>query len=360
MKNIYNFAVIGVGGYIAPKHLQAIKDTGNKIVATLDIHNSVGILDRFAYDIKFFTKFERFDRYIDKIKTSEREKIDFISICSPNYLHDYHIKFALRNGASAICEKPLVLNPWNLERLIKLESEYGKKIFTVLQLRLHPLIVSLRERILNSNNSQKHEIFLTYITPRGPWYLQSWKGNISKSGGIASNIGIHFFDMLIWIFGSVVNSEVHLSEPKKMAGFLELKNANVRWYLSIDSDDVNSDLKSIREIIVDGEKIDFSNGFTGLHTKVYENILEGKGFGLNDAKPSIDLAYKIRNSEITQNFAKFHPSLAKILPRMNLTNLKLDNHIENQNLKNSFIDYSPKMILKEKKKNLSSDKSAAY
>ena len=313
MKNIYNFAVIGVGGYIAPKHLQAIKDTGNKIVATLDIHNSVGILDRFGFDIKFFTNFERFDRYIDKIKTSEREKIDFISICSPNWLHDYHIRFTLRNDASAICEKPLVINPWNLERLIKLESEYGKKIFTVLQLRLHPLIVSLRKRILNSNNSQKHEIFLTYITPRGSWYLQSWKGDISKSGGIVSNIGIHFFDMLIWIFGSVVNSEVYFSEEKKLSGFLELKHANVRWFLSTDINDIQNGSGVTREIIVDGEKIDFTNGFTDLHTKVYKNILEGKGFGLNDAKPSIDLAYKIRNSDITQNFEKSHPLIRKIL-----------------------------------------------
>ena len=313
MKNIYNFAVIGVGGYIAPKHLQAIKDTGNKIVATLDIHNSVGILDRFDFDIKFFTNFERFDRYIDKIKTSEREKIDFISICSPNWLHDYHIRFTLRNDASAICEKPLVINPWNLERLIKLESEYGKKIFTVLQLRLHPLIVSLRKRILNSNNSQKHEIFLTYITPRGSWYLQSWKGDLSKSGGIASNIGIHFFDMLIWIFGSVVNSEVYFSEEKKLSGFLELKHANVRWFLSTDINDIQNGSGVTREIIVDGEKIDFTTGFTDLHTKVYKNILEGKGFGLNDAKPSIDLAYKIRNSDITQNFEKSHPLIRKIL-----------------------------------------------
>ena len=313
MKNIKNFAVIGVGGYIAPKHLQAIKDTGNKIVATLDINNSVGILDRFAYDIEFFTNFERFDRYIDKIKANESEKIDFISICSPNWLHDSHIRFALRNDANPICEKPLVINPWNLDRLRELEHEYGKKIFTVLQLRLHPLIVSLRKRILNSNNSQKHEIFLTYITPRGPWYLQSWKGDISKSGGIGVNIGIHFFDMLIWIFGPVVNSEVYFSEPKKMSGFLELKNANIRWYLSTDFNDMQNGSKAIREIIVDEEKIDFTNGFTDLHTKIYENILEGKGFGLNDAEPSIDLVYKIRNSEITRNFERSHPYLRKIL-----------------------------------------------
>ncbi|KKK62194.1 hypothetical protein LCGC14_3006780, partial [marine sediment metagenome] len=240
MKNIYNFAVIGVGGYIAPRHLQAIKKTGNKIVATFDINNSVGILDQFSLDIKFFISFERFDRYIDKIRTNSMDKIDFISICSPNWLHDYHIRFTLRNDATPICEKPLVLNPWNLERLVELEHEFGKKIYTVLQLRLHPLIVNLRKRILNSSNSRKHEIILTYITPRGSWYLQSWKGDISKSGGIATNIGIHFFDMLIWIFGPVVNSEVYFSEPKKMSGFLELKRANVSWFLSTDINDLQS------------------------------------------------------------------------------------------------------------------------
>ena len=350
MKKMYNFAVIGVGGYIAHKHLQAIKETGNRILATYDINDSVGVLDHFSFDIKFFSNFERFDRYIDKIRTSDVNKIDFISICSPNWLHDYHIKFALRNDASAICEKPLVLNPWNLEKLKDLEQKSGKKIFTVLQLRLHPLIVTLRKRVLKSNNLQKHDVTLTYITPRGLWYLQSWKGDISKSGGVATNIGIHFFDILIWIFGPVVNTEVHLSEPNKMAGFLELKNANVRWYLSIDSDDVHSDSKAIREIIVDGEKIDFSNGFNGLHTKVYENILQGKGFRIDEAKASIDLVYKIRNSEITQNFENFHPSLAERLPQMNLTDLKLDNYIENQNLQKSISDHSPKVILKEKRK----------
>ena len=313
MKNIYNFAVIGVGGYIAPRHLQAIKKTGNKIVATFDINNSVGILDQFSLDIKFFISFERFDRYIDKIRTNSMDKIDFISICSPNWLHDYHIRFTLRNDATPICEKPLVLNPWNLERLVELEHEFGKKIYTVLQLRLHPLIVNLRKRILNSSNSRKHEIILTYITPRGSWYLQSWKGDISKSGGIATNIGIHFFDMLIWIFGPVVNSEVYFSEPKKMSGFLELKRANVSWFLSTDINDLQSSSQSIRKIIVDGEEIDFTNGFTDLHTKVYEDIFQGKGFRLNDAKPSIDLAYEIRNSEITQNFENPHPLLRKIM-----------------------------------------------
>ena len=313
MKNVYNFAIIGVGGYVAPKHLHAIKKTGNRVVATFDINNSVGILDQFSYDIKFFTNFERFDRYIDKIRTNDMDKIDFISICSPNWLHDYHIRFALRNDAYPICEKPLVLNPWNLERLRNLEHQFGKEIFTVLQLRLHPLIITLRKRILKSDNLQKHDITLTYITPRGSWYLRSWKGDISKSGGVATNIGIHFFDMLIWIFGPVVNSEVYLSEPKKMSGFLELKNTNVRWYLSTDPNDLQADLKSIREIIIDGKKIDFSNGFTDLHTKVYENILQGKGFRIDDVKPSIDLVYKIRNSEITQNFEKSHPLLKKIL-----------------------------------------------
>lgn len=236
-----------------------------------------------------------------------------MSICSPNWLHDYHIRFSLRNGLNVICEKPLVLNPWNLDRIEELEKVSGKKIFTVLQLRLHLSIIALKEKIKNLNSSEKHEIILTCITPRGPWYLQSWKGDISKSGGIATNIGIHFFDMLIWIFGSVVNCEVYFSKPTKMSGFLELKNANIRWYLSTDVNDLQSGSHAIRKITIDGEKIDFSSGFANLHTKVYENIFQGKGYGTKDARPSIELSYKIRNSEITQNLEKFHPFLRKIL-----------------------------------------------
>lgn len=313
MKDTYNFAIIGVGGYIAPKHLQAINETGNILQAALDTNDSVGVLDQYFPKAKFFTEFERFDRYIDKISNDNKKKIQFLSICSPNWLHDYHIKFALRNGLNIICEKPLVITPWNLDRIEELEKASAKKIFTVLQLRLHPSIIALKKKIKNLNSSEKHEVILTYITPRGPWYLQSWKGDISKSGGIATNIGIHFFDMLISIFGTVVNSEVYFSKPKKMSGFLELKKANIRWYLSTDVNDLQSGSHVIRYITIDGEKSDFSSGFSNLHTKVYENIFQGKGFRIKDARPSIELSYKIRNSEITHNIEKVHPLLRKIL-----------------------------------------------
>jgi UDP-N-acetyl-2-amino-2-deoxyglucuronate dehydrogenase len=298
-----NFALIGAAGYVAPKHLKAIKDTGNNLVAALDKSDSVGILDSFSYDISFFTEFERFDRHAEKLRrTDENGKIDYVSICSPNYLHDAHIRFALRIGADAICEKPLVLNPWNLDAIKLMEEETGKKVYNVLQLRIHPSIIELKNKIDIDNKEKKYNIDLTYITSRGKWYFNSWKGDIAKSGGIATNIGIHFFDMLIWLFGSVKYQEVHVSESKKMAGFIELDRANVRWFLSADNTDLPEQAKqnsipTFRSITIDGDEIEFSGGFADLHTLVYKDILEGRGYGIEDARPSLNLVSSIRNTK---------------------------------------------------------------
>ena len=313
-----NFAITGVAGYIAPRHLKAIKDTNNKLIAATDPHDSVGILDRFFYDVSFFTEFERFDRHLEKLRhSSNEEHIHYLSICSPNHLHDAHIRLALRIGADAICEKPLVINPWNLDALQELEQETGKKINTVLQLRLLPSLINLKNSIQGKYMDHKANVILTYITSRGLWYNYSWKGVNEKSGGIATNIGIHFFDMLLWLFGSVQNSVVHISENWKIGGFLELQNANVEWFLSIDKNDLPPEVLSngqptFRSIIVDGEEVKFSEGFTDLHTKVYEGILEGKGFGINDARPSIKLVHEIRNSIISSNREPVHPYIEKI------------------------------------------------
>ena len=308
-----NFAITGVAGYIAPRHLKAIKDTNNRLIAATDPHDSVGILDRFFYDVSFFTEFERFDRHLEKLRhSSDEEQIHYLSICSPNHLHDAHIRLALRIGADAICEKPLVINPWNLDALQELEEETERKINTVLQLRLLPTLVQLKNSIKDKYINQKANVRLTYITSRGLWYNYSWKGVNEKSGGIATNIGIHFFDMLLWLFGNVQNSIVHISENRRIGGFLELKNANVEWFLSIDKNDLPSNAlkngqSTLRSIIVDGEEVQFSEGFIDLHTKVYEEILAGKGFGIDDARPSIKLVYEIRNSKISSNVETVHP-----------------------------------------------------
>lgn len=297
-----NFAITGVGGYIAPRHLRAIKETGNQLVAATDPNDSVGILDQYSYDTRFFREFERFDRYLEKLRRGNVDKrVDYISICSPNYLHDAHIRLALRIGADAICEKPLVINPWNLDPLIELEQESGKKIYTILQLRIHPTLVALREKILAEKKKNKYEVNLTYITSRGNWYLNSWKGDLSRSGGLATNIGIHFFDLLIWLFGKVEECEVHLAEATKTSGYLELEHATVKWYLSIDKNDlpIEATLKNkptYRSITIDNNEIEFSEGFTDLHNLLYKSILEGKGFGIKDAQASIMLAHQIRNS----------------------------------------------------------------
>ena len=297
-----NFAIIGCGGYIAPRHMKAIRDTGNNLVAALDPADSVGILDSFSYDVAFFTEFERFDRHADKMRRlGDDKRLHYVSICSPNYLHDAHIRFALRIGADAICEKPLVLNPWNLDALAEMERESGRKVYNILQLRAHPAIIALKERVSASPRNGKYEIDLTYITSRGRWYFRSWKGDVQKSGGIATNIGVHFFDMLIWVFGGVQHHQVHYADDTKMAGFLELEKANIRWFLSVDREDLPAIARETnkpiyRSITVDGEEFEFSEGFTDLHTVVYRDILAGRGFGLEDARPSINLVYELRNS----------------------------------------------------------------
>ncbi|NVN93450.1 MAG: Gfo/Idh/MocA family oxidoreductase [Desulfuromonadales bacterium] len=311
----YNFALIGVGGYIAPRHLKAIKETGNHLIAALDVNDSVGILDRFFPDVPFFTEFERFDRYAEKLRRLHKaQRIDYVTICSPNYLHDAHIRFALRIGAHAICEKPLVLNPWNLDALQELETEYGKKVCTILQLRVHPALIALRDDLRSQKTSTKHDVVLTYITSRGPWYLTSWKGNTEKSGGIGTNIGIHFFDLLVWLFGDVVKNEVHHSGPLKVGGRLELENAHVSWFLSLDRNDLpisatENGLTTFRSITVDGKEVEFSEGFTDLHTVVYQETLAGRGFGLLDARAAIEIAREIRVSAPRGISEESHPFL---------------------------------------------------
>ncbi len=315
-----NFALIGAGGYVAPKHMKAIKETGNNLVAALDPSDSVGILDSFSHDISFFTEYERFDRHAEKLRRqSENNRIHHVSICSPNYLHDAHIRFALRIGANAICEKPLVLNPWNLDALAEMENDADTKIYNILQLRVHPAIIALRDKIRSAPENVKHDIDLTYITSRGRWYFASWKGDISKSGGIATNIGIHFFDMLLWIFGDVKYQEIHYANEKKMAGFLSLEKANVRWFLSVDKNDLPESAKkqavpTYRSITVDHEEIEFSGGFTDLHTLVYQDILSGGGYGLEDAKPSINLVCELRNSKVAKaGTERVNPTLRHLL-----------------------------------------------
>jgi len=299
-----NFAITGVAGYIAPRHLQAIKDTGNKLVAACDSHDSVGILDRYFQEVSFFTEFERFDRHLEKLRRNSSETaIDYLTICSPNNLHDAHIRLALRLGADAICEKPLVLNPWNLDQLQEIENETGKKVYTILQLRTHPSILELKNKIKNEKSGKKYNINLSYITSRGQWYRYSWKGDESKSGGIGTNIGIHFFDMLIWLFGKVKNYNVLLKQPDKMKGELELENANVNWFLSINKNDLPQSVKNngqptYRSITINGKEIEFSGGFTDLHTKVYQETLAGNGFTIEDARPAIELAHNIRISNL--------------------------------------------------------------
>jgi len=308
-----NFGIIGVAGYIAVRHLNAIKETGNNLLASLDRFDSVGRIDSFFPESDFFVEFERFDRHFDKLKRTGT-KIDYVSICSPNYLHDSHIRFALRHQAEAICEKPIVLNPWNIDALQEIENETGRKIYTVLQLRLHPKIVELRERIKNGPKGKIYDIDMTYVTSRGNWYSISWKGDIQKSGGVATNIGIHFFDMLSWIFGDTKKNVVHLSEPHKAAGYLELENARVRWFLSVNYEDIPDAVKAsgqrtFRSIKVDGEEIEFSEGFGDLHTKTYREILAGKGFGLKEARQSVETAYTIRNSQPIGLKGDYHPIL---------------------------------------------------
>jgi UDP-N-acetyl-2-amino-2-deoxyglucuronate dehydrogenase len=311
-----NFGIIGVAGYIAVRHLHAIKETGNNLLASLDKFDSVGRIDSYFPESDFFVEFERFDRHFDKLKRTGT-KIDYVSICSPNYLHDSHIRFALRHQAEAICEKPIVLNPWNVDALQEIENETGRKIYTVLQLRLHPKILELREKIRNGPKGKIYDIDMTYVTSRGNWYSISWKGDIQKSGGVATNIGIHFFDMLSWIFGDTRKNIVHISEPHKAAGYLELENARVRWFLSLDYNDIpvlckEAGKRTFRSITIDGEEIEFSEGFANLHTLTYKEILAGRGFGLKEARQSVETAYTIRNSKPVGLRGDYHPILKTI------------------------------------------------
>jgi len=299
-----NFAITGVAGYIAPRHLQAIKDTGNKLIAAVDPHDSVGILDRYFPETSFFTEFERFDRFLDMLRRgSEEEHLNYLTICAPNHLHDAHIRLALRLGADAICEKPLVLNPWNLDALEELERESSSRVWTILQLRVHPALQELKKKLSSTKIEKKYKVKLNYITSRGLWYHYSWKGLIEKSGGISTNIGIHFFDMLIWLFGEVESSTLLLKENDKMRGEIILKNADVEWFLSLDKNDLpeetkNAEKPTFRSITMNDEEIQFSEGFTDLHTRVYEETLKGNGFGIQDARPSIELVQKLRNTKI--------------------------------------------------------------
>jgi UDP-N-acetyl-2-amino-2-deoxyglucuronate dehydrogenase len=314
---ITNFALIGVAGYIAPRHMKAIKDTGNILITALDKYDGVGIIDSFFPEADFFTESERFDRHLDKLRRKNEKKIDFVSICSPNYLHDAHIRLALRNDAHAICEKPLVLNPWNVEALKEIEKESGKHIFTILQLRLHPAIIALKRKIEEGPADKIYDIDLSYITSRGRWYFVSWKGFAEKSGGIATNIGVHFFDMLSWIFGDVEQNVVHLMESDKAAGYLQLKKARIRWFLSIDANTLpkaalESGKRTYRSLTIEGEEFEFSEGFTDLHTRSYEDILSGGGFGLNEARQSIHTVYDIRNLDPVGLKGDYHPLLKSL------------------------------------------------
>lgn len=293
-----NFALIGAGGYIAPRHLKAIKETGNNLIAALDKHDSVGILDSYFPDADFFVEFERFDRHLEKLKR-QGTKIDYVAVCSPNYLHDAHIRFGMRIGADVICEKPVVLNPWNIEALKEIEAETKRKTYTILQLRLHPSIIALKEEIEKGPTDKIYDLSLDYMTSRGHWYQTSWKGDIQKSGGVATNIGVHFFDMLLWIFGDVINNEVLLHNETTASGILTLQKARIRWMLSIDASMLPEKVKAegkrtYRALMMDGKEIEFSDGFTDLHTASYRQILEGKGFGLDETIKSIQVVHDIR------------------------------------------------------------------
>jgi UDP-N-acetyl-2-amino-2-deoxyglucuronate dehydrogenase len=301
---VSNFAITGVGGHVAPRHLEAIRDTGNRLVAALDPHDSVGILDRYFEDVAYFRELERFDRFVEKVRRrSAAERIDYVAICSPNHLHDAHIRLALRAGADAICEKPLVLSPWNLDALAELERESGRRVYSILQLRLHPSIVALRERLAEEAPGTTRPVDLCYVTPRGNWYGVSWKGEPEKSGGIATNIGVHLFDLLLWIFGPVAHSEVHLSEPRRAAGMLRLERAVVRWFLSVDKQDLPESSRaegqrSHRSLTIGGHATEFSNGFAELHTEAYREILAGRGLGIAAARPSIELVHQLRKAPV--------------------------------------------------------------
>lgn len=310
-----HFALMGAGGYIAPRHLQAIHETGNELVAALDVTDSVGILDRYFPQTRFFKEPERFERFLHQCRVGlEREHVDFVSICTPNYLHDAHVRMALTAETDAICEKPLVISPWNLDVLREVEEESGRQVYTILQLRLHPALFALKERLDSSPQSDRTDVCLTYVTHRGPWYDISWKGSQEKSGGIAMNIGVHFFDLCLWLFGSVDKVSVHIAEARRMAGVLELERATVRWFLSIERGDLPEGQReegagAYRSLTIGDQEVDFTHGFTDLHDEVYRNILAGKGLGIEDARPSIELVHAIRHSDAVEPGDVAHPFL---------------------------------------------------
>jgi UDP-N-acetyl-2-amino-2-deoxyglucuronate dehydrogenase len=299
-----NFAVIGVGGYVAPRHLKAIQETGNRLVAAVDPNDSVGILDRYSHDARYFPEIERFDRHLDKLRRGPSEhRIDWVSVCSPNYLHDAHIRLALRNGANALCEKPIVINPWNLDGLQELEREMGLRVLTVLQLRVHPQLIALRDRLQAGKRARRAQVSLIYVTARGPWYHVSWKGSLSKSGGIGTNIGVHLFDLLIWLFGKPGQSTLTVNESSRMGGELELNDADVQWFLSTNREDLPPQVRekgdsTYRLITIDGVPVEFSEGFSDLHTEVYRRTLAGEGFGIEDARASIEVVSRIRSQAV--------------------------------------------------------------
>jgi UDP-N-acetyl-2-amino-2-deoxyglucuronate dehydrogenase len=314
MSTMKSFALIGAAGYIAPRHMMAIRETGNELIAAFDPNDSVGIIDSYFPEADFFTEFERFDRHIDRLRR-QGKGADYVSICSPNYLHDSHMRFALRAGADAICEKPLVLNPWNIDGLKEIERDTGKRINTILQLRLHPAIIALRDRMRSLTDERKVDVDLTYITSRGHWYLQSWKGDDRKAGGIATNIGVHFYDMLHFVFGALQENIVHLHDQTRASGYLEYERARVRWFLSVDLNDVpaverEKGKRTYRAITAGGENIEFSDGFTDLHTRSYEEILAGRGFGLEENRVAIETVADIRNAAIASG-GEMHPFAEK-------------------------------------------------
>ena len=319
MRTGMKFALIGAAGYIAPRHLKAIKETGNQLIAAVDKFDSVGVMDSYFPNASFFTEFERFDRHLELLRRIAEGAVDYVSVCTPNYLHDAHIRFGLRVGADVICEKPLVLNPWNMEALEQIEKETGRKVYNILQLRLHPSIMALKQRVDEGPADKNYALDLTYITARGKWYYTSWKGDVSKSGGIATNIGVHFYDMLIWIFGEVKENIVHVASHDRVSGFLRFKNATVRYFLSINEETLPADIrkagkKTYRLLEMDGEEIEFSDGFADLHTESYKQILNGNGFPLTDAMPSIQLVHDIRHADPVGLKGEYHP-----LARLTLT-----------------------------------------
>ena len=310
------FGLIGVGGYIAPRHLKAIKDTGNDLVVAMDVNDSVGIMDSHFPEAEFFTEFEQFEAFVEDEKLAGR-RLDYIAICSPNYLHLPHMKFALRNGISVICEKPLVLNASDLDAVITYEKAYGARVNSILQLRLHPSILALKDRVQSSADGEVFDVDLTYMTSRGKWYMRSWKGFDDKSGGVATNIGVHFYDMLHFIFGDVLKNEVHYRDAKTAAGYLEYERAKVRWFLSIDANllpenAIKGEKMTYRSITIAGEELEFSGGFTDLHTQSYERILAGIGYGVGENRVAIETVETIRSAEILSSPSAVHSLLSKV------------------------------------------------